>query len=367
MKQKITLFALILFMTINHSYAQLKESYEKGSIIQINDEKINGFIKTEDLEVLSSEVCFKIEENDTKCTPYSPTKLKSFSTETGKFFDALTIKVNRNKKEINVFANLILKGKASLYKCIYNTKEIYIIVNNNMNYVLQNDELISGETEIRRYNYLGILNVATEGMTTSTKNIEFGEKNFINIVTQYNTSKGFESNKVSYNEKKVSFIIVNVGGGFKKNESEFFIQGMYRTYFPKISRSTSLNIGLNYFNYNYLADKISYAEYFTQIIKSTNKYNETLISIPVQIQQNFLNKSFRPYIFMGMNVSYLKIVDQNNNSQIENGLQSNFGVGILYGVGIEQDVYKGLMVKCEYRKEVFTHLILLGIGYNFSN
>lgn len=360
MKQTISLFALILFMTINNSYAQLKESYEKGSIIQTNDEKINGFIKTEDLDVLSSEVCFKIEENDTKCIIYSATKLKSFSTETGKFFESLTIKVNRNKKEINVFANLILKGKASLYKCIYNTKEIYIIVNNNMNYVLQNDELISGETEIRRYNYLGILNVATDGMTTTTKNIEFSEKNFINILTQFNTSKGFESNNVTYNEKKISFIIVNVGGGFKKNESEFFIQGMYRTYFPKISRSTSLNIGINYFNYNYLVENTFNLE------KSTNKYNETLTSIPIQIQQNFLNKSFRPYIFMGMDVSYLKIVDQNNNSQIENGLQSNFGVGILYGAGIEYDIYKGLMVKCEYRKEVFTHLILFGIGYNFS-
>lgn len=221
---------------------------------------------------------------------------------------------------------------------------------------MQNDELISGETEIRKYNFRGVLNIATDGFSNTLKNIEFKENNFIKVVSDYNTSKGSESKIVSYKEKRLNYVIVNVGGGFKKNENEFFFQGMYRIYYPKISRNTSLNIGLNYFNYQYLE---SYRN-------NSYKYTASLTSIPFQIQQNFLDKNFRPYIFGGLDFSYLKVVDNNNNSILYSGLQSNTGIGLLYGAGIELDIYKGLMAKCEIREEVYIHLLLFGLGYNFS-
>jgi len=244
-----------------------------------------------------------------------------------------------------------------LYKTIYKSTTFYIVVTKDENYVLQNDEIITGETNIKKYNYEGVLNIATEGfLVNNYQKIAFNELDFIKIISEFNTSKGYKSNKVTYDEKNIHYYLVSIGGGVKKDESEIFFQAMYRVYFPKISRSTSLNLGLNYFNYQF-----SESSYGT-----TSLYKKSLISIPFQFQQNILNKNIRPYIFAGFSLSYLKSIDDKNNSLIEDGFQKNFGIGFLYGAGLEIDIYKRFMLKSEIRNEIYNHLILFGIGYNFS-
>lgn len=349
------LCCVAFFLSYNISIAQLNDTFEKGTIILNNGDKTEGYIKTEDLSKLSSEICFKLALTDLKCVSYTASQIKSFYTENGKIFDLLTLLINNNSNEINVFANLILKGKASLYKSVYESEEFFIIANNNTLYVLQNDQLVLWETEKRKYNYRGYLNIATEGFTNTDKNIEFNENKFIEIISGYNASKGFESEKVTYKEKNITYINANAGGGFKTHATEFYFQGMYRTYYPKISRSTSLNIGLSYFNY-------WHSEPYG---RGTIEYTQTLTSIPLQLQQNLLNKDFRPYLFAGFNLSYMKIVENENNTSTDNGLIKKIGVGLLYGGGMEFDIYKSLMLKCEYRNEIFRHLLLFGIGYNF--
>jgi hypothetical protein len=357
MKTLKKLHYLIVCLSINISFAQLKDTFEKGSITKINNEKVDGFIKTEDLSKLASDVCFKLLERDKECVNYDTSQLKSFNTENGKYFDLMTIKINNGNKEITIFANLILKGTVSLYKVLYDYEEFFVISKNNVNYVLQDDKLVSGETEIRKYNYIGTLNTATDGfLMINYKNFEFNENNLTKIVSDYSASKGYEIKQLNYFEKNTHFIIASVGYGFKQDATEYFFQGIYRVYFPKISRSTSFNVGLNYFKYQNIEP----------FYGNTYKYTRTLTSVPIQFQQNLLSKNIRPYLFVGFDLNYLKIVDDSNNSLLVDGLQNNFGVGILYGAGIEIDVYKGIMLKSEYRKGVFSHLIQFGIGYNFS-
>jgi hypothetical protein len=347
-----SLLYLTIGLSINFSIAQLKEIYEKGSIIQSNNEKIDGYIRIDDLSKLSSEICFKLADADKNCVKYNTLQIKSFKTENQRTFDLLTIINPETNQEIKVFASLILKGGASLYKSAYKGSGFFIITNQNGNYVLLNDVLISGDIAMTTYNYLGVLNTATEGLITSDNTVKFDQKNFIKIVSEYNSLKGYANNIVAIKEKKIDFLLVNIGGGFKKDESEFFVQGIYRIYYPNISRSLSLNIGFNYFNYQYPA---FYKKRTTQ----------TLISIPFMFQQNILNKNFRPYVSGGFSLGYLKALT-NGVYIVEKGFQNNFGVSISYAVGAELDIYKGFMVKCEYRNEVFPHLFLFGIGYNFS-
>lgn len=352
MKKCKVLLYITICLSINFSFSQLKENYEKGSIIKNNDEKIDGYIRIDDLSKLSTEICFKLTETDKNCTIYNTSQIKSISTENGRYFDLLTIKMDQTKEEIRVFADLILKGVASLYKSAYQGSTFFIIINQNKSYVLQNDVLFLGATEMKTYHYKGILKLATKGLLYSENDIKFDQKDFIKIVTKYNSLKGFDSKIVETKEKRVSFVIVNVGGGIKKDENEFFVQGIYRIYYPNISRSSSLNIGLNYFIYHYPA---LYNKNTTQ----------TLTSIPLSFQQNLLNKNFRPYLFGGFNLGFQKVVES-GVSILPNGFQKNFGIGLLYGAGVEVDVYKGFMMKCEYRNEIYPHLILFGIGYNFS-
>jgi len=359
MKINRMFLCLLICFSFSNAKAQLKDIFEKGTIITNENVKIDGYIKTNDLSHLASKISFKSTETDVKYINYDTTQIKSFQTVTGKTFDLLSIKINNGSTKISVFASLILKGETSLYKTIYKSTVFYIVVAKDENYVLQNDELISHETELRKYYFQSVLNTATEGyLTKNYSKIAFKKDDFIKLISEYNTSKGYESKEVTYDEKNIHYFILNIGGGGKKDESEFFFQAMYRLYYPKISRSTSLNLSLNYFNYQF-------SESFNSNTNS-REIKESLISIPLQFQQNILNKNIRPYIFMGLNISYLKIVDDKNNSLIEKGFQRNFGIGTLYGAGIEIDLYKRIMLKSEFRYEVFDHLLLFGIGYNFS-
>lgn len=312
MKIKRIFLSLIICFSFIYAKAQLADTFEKGTITTIENVKIDGYIKTGDLSDLSSKICFKLAETDAKYIKYDATQIKSFQTVTGKTFDVLAFRINHNSTEIKVFANLILKGEISLYKAVYKSTTFYIVVTEDENYVLQNDELILGETEIRKYNYQGVLNLATKGFSSKNyQKVPFEEIDFIKIISAYNASKGYESKEVTYDEKNIHYFILNIGGGLKMDESELFFQAMYRLYYPKISRSTSLNLGLNYFNYQF-------SDLLVNNIQASD-VKESLISIPLQFQQNILNKNIRPYIFMGLNLAYLKIVDDKDNSLLREG------------------------------------------------
>jgi hypothetical protein len=352
---KKTIFLLIFLSTLI-SNAQLKEKFEKGWINNNNNNaKIEGYIKTDDLSKLSSEVCFKRNLEEKKCQNYDNSKIKYFQMVDGGIFELLSLKINNNQSDIDVFANLILKGeKLSLYRCIYKSELFYILSKDDKNYVLQNDKFTSGDREIKKYRFKGILNYVTEGLILKNNlNTEFDENNIVEIVTEYNNSKKAQSKDLRSKEKYTNYVITNVGLGFKNNGSEYYGQIMYRKYIPQISRSTSINIGINYFNYQF---------------KEQNKdFTQSLLSIPLQIQQNILNKNIRPYFFTGISLNYLQIKDENNNSILSEGLQKTYGINFLYGAGIEIDIFKGIYLKSEYRNEGYSHPIVFGIGYIFKN
>jgi len=331
---KRTLFLLIFLSTLL-SNAQLKEKYEKGWIITNNDNKIEGYIKVDDLSKLSSGICFKKIITEKKCQTYKASQLKSFQTSTANTFDLLNLKMDNNLNEVNILANLILRGEtSSLYKSIYNSDIFYVIAKDNKNYVLQNNKLITGEKEVNRYNYEGILNLATEGLALNgKKKVKFDEDYFVDIINEYNTSKGI---------------------GFEKIGTEYYGQLMYRKYIPKVSRSTSLNTGISYFHYQYKEQRIL--------------SSQSLLSIPLQIQQNIFNKSIRPYLFAGLSLNYAQSKEGNNISPIVvvQGFQKTYGINFLYGAGIEIDLFKGVYIKSEYRNEGYSHPITFGIGYIYK-
>jgi len=351
---KKTIFLLIFLSTLI-SNAQLIEKFEKGWIINSNNVKIEGYIKTNDLSKLSSKVCFKRNIEEKKCKNYDNTKIKKFQIVNKDIFELLSLKINNNLINISVFANLIVKGeKLSLYRSIYKSELFYILSKNGKNYVLQNDKFTSGDKEIKRYRYQGILNSATEGFILKNNlSTKFDENNFVEIVIEYNKSKKVQSKDLRAKNKSTNFYLVNAGIGIKNNATEYFGQFMIRKYYPKISNSTSLNFGVSYFNYK---------------IEEQNATNTaSLLSIPLQIQQNLFNKNIRPYIFAGLSLNYLIANDNNGNSILEKGFQKTYGINLLYGVGIEIDIFKGFYLKSEYRNEAYSHPILFGIGYVFQN
>ena len=356
------LFFLLLLTTVSVSFGQLRETLFKGTLVLTNGQTKEGFIKNQSVSEYAKEVKFKTAETDKKFESFTSQTLKSFTTQNGHSYETITIKVNNNKDEVTVIAQKILTGKASLYLTYYDTKAIYVVENNGVFYVLQKDELITGELQMTRYNFRGVLNMATETFMAGKENIDFDEKTFINLITDYNKDKGSESTILIPKEKAVKYFTVygGFGKGNKGNDVDnlFVFQANYRLYFPSLSRTTSINLGLNYVNNKYEVKTVYF--YKTDI----NKYDAKIISIPFTIQQNFATKSWRPYVFGGFSLVNVKATNEKNESIIGKGFQKDSGFSIVYGAGMELDIYKGITTKVEYRNELIPYYFV-GIGYNF--
>lgn len=352
----------IAFLCAQFSFAQLTEDFEKASIVQIGGQKLEGFIKTEELSKLSKTICYKTALSDQNCTVFDTETTQSFQTEKGKLFELIVAKINKNTKEIKIFGNLILSGKASLYKTVFEDEEMYIVKNEAVFYVLQDLKLVDGELQLRDYNYRGYLNIATEGFTNNNTPLGYSEKSFIKAIKDYNTSKGVVSKQTNYEEKSIAYTIAFVGGGFSGNDKEFFGQVFYRKFFPKISRSTSLNVGLSYYNYQFIEPYLKSA--YPIAVIDNDVVTHKVFFAPVELRQSFFSSTIRPNIFAGITIGY-GATERLHAGTLKTSPYT-FGYGILYGFGIESDIAKKVMLKAEYRVEVFEHLYLFGIGYNFS-
>ena len=343
-------FLLCVFLSVFLSRAQLKTTFEKGWIFK-DQLKQNGYIRSDDLYTRSTGVCFKRSLEDQKCELYDTSQVSSFQVANGETFDLIHVAVDNHRKEIDLFAYLIFKGeKLSLYKSVYNAKLFYVLSKDGAYYALQNNKLISGEIEIRKYNYHGLLNYVTEGVAyRSHKKMKFDEDYFVEIVSEYNTFKGADGQDLRVEKKSDNFLMFNAGlgvegGGF----SSYYGQVLYRKYMPHLSRKISLNFGISYYNYEF---------------QERNKnFKRSLLSIPIKFQHNFFHGPIRPYVFAGFSFTYFDTSEKYNHSFLRERLDRKYGLDVLYGTGIEIEIFKKMYVKAEYRREVYSHPVLFGIG-----
>lgn len=355
--QKKALLIILLF-AINFTFGQLKNEVTTIEINLLNGETKQGFTNKTDEKSLSQGIDFKSSESDKDFIHYDTSNLKSFSTFNNLKFEVQSIKVNDNTTPIKVFCQLLLKGKASLYKSYYNNDVIYIIVKDNTSYVLQNDELITNQSTMTTYHYTGYLNMAINAMQIKNTKISFDEKVFIKIITEYNKQNQSESEIfIADTEKTVHFLMVFGGIGTESNGKVTFFQAMDRIFFPSISRTTSLNFGLNYINDKYQVDDIYNPKKKHDVIME-------IVTIPLTIQQNFSTKSFRPYIFTGIGMTYKNQKSDIDSKLIPTQAKEKFGATFSYGAGLEVDIIKGIMAKVEYKFELYNYF-LFGIGYRF--
>ena len=356
----------IFFLVVTSANSQLKESFDKGTIVLKNGQQLTGFIKDEEAPKLMFSVHFKSLSSDKRFTLYDTGQISTFTLGNGEIFELKHIYINNNEDTITCFAKLLLRGKASLYKFYNKSEEMFVVDTRNKLFVLQDDKLdnTTMEAELKHYFYVNNLTAAIQNFFSATSNLEkisYHEKDFINIIAEYNTTEGSKNEYFNFKSKPRNFIIASIGYNYANSlNNEIGIQVMHRTYFPKLSRSTSLNIGLNYFKQNY---SMTYKDIYTTLVVP---YTYHLFSIPVQLQENLLSGGIRPYIFLGANFSFVKRLNENGQEDLPQGLNNNWGFAFLYGGGVEANLYKGLMFKLEFRFENYDHMALLGLAYNFS-
>jgi len=340
--------------------AQLKDSYIKGIITLKDGQNINAYIKQQELEKIRKGILYKISLTDSDESVYLHDQIEQVSLETGAIYKTLHCVVPKSKNSVSFLASQLVIGKASLYETSYEKTHVYIVVNNGISYWLQEDEIENGE--LVRYYYKNILyNSLVNSVVVEQQDIERVRFNgdLIKLITKYNLSSNSVNEVIEVKNKSTSYVIAGIGGMYKDAaHNEYYIQAAYRNYFPWISRSTSLNIGLSYFRNVYKTDIGNYSD--ITVVR-------TLYSVPFYMQQNLLNKRIRPYLLGGFNISYITEKNNENNMSviIKEGLQRNYGLGFLVGAGIEADVLKSFIIKGEYRFENFPHLLMMGIAYKF--
>lgn len=342
-------FLLCVFLSVFLSHAQLKTTFEKGWIFK-DQLKQNGYIRSDDLSMRSTHVCFKRSLEEKRCERYGASEVSSFQVANGETFDLVHVAVDNHRKEIDLFAYLIFKGeKLSLYKCVYNAELFYVLSKDGAYYALQNNKLISGEMEIRKYNYEGVLNFVTEGLAfRNAKKISYDEDYFVDIVSKYNAFRNAIGSDVRVEKKAKNYLVFATGMGVRGDRSEYFGQIMYRKYVPKISRKISMNFGISYFHY--------------QFTEQNKEVQRSLWSMPLQFQHNFFDKNIRPYIISGLSFTYLDTSERNNRSVLQERFEQDYALNLLYGAGIEIEIFKKMYVKAEYRREAYSHPVLFGIG-----
>ncbi len=350
--------------------AQFHKEFIKATILLQNNEKNEGFIRNDDLKAINYAVYFKSSLEEEILTKYDTSSVSRIIVDSAESYQLLSYKPHYSKGTIRVIAWLVVKGNASLYKAYYKESVVFILNKDGINYPLQEDELLGDNAKTTRYFYKEYLKKAVfdyDELIDMVNNSSYSQESIIRVVNAYNKLVSPDSKTPSvenYKEKTKKYVFVDVGGMIKNSsKSEFCIQGVYRLYFPMQSKTSSLNFGLSIYQL-YHTESSNYSNYFPINVRSAN-FKRTLISLPITVQQNILNKKNRPFVAFGASLSYLNEVNDVFEDHSNNGLQKNFGVSFNFALGVETDLQKNIRAKVEYRDEAYSHLLMLGLGYYF--
>lgn len=357
----LILTLIILVGTTFKIIAQIKIQDTKATISLNNGELLSGFIKDEILSKMNMGVKFRTTTNK-EFTTYTIQEFKSIQLNNGENYKVINASKPRDTIKRNLLGTLILKGKLSLYEAIYNESTVYIAVKDNDTFWLQDDELDNDEKKIKRYYFKQILfNAVQDGEITENEvnHINFTDDDILEVITKYNSNKNSKSEKIVYKIPNEKFVVAGISANFfDKDKKESLVNIFYRIYNPRISKSTSINIGIQY-SYFQETILVNHVKLGIQQFKPTY----STLSLPFLVQQNILNKSVRPYFKGGLALTYSKIT--NHPFPQETGFQKTYGMGVLFGVGLEVDIYKGLMLKSDFFKDQITHLVTAGLAYNW--
>lgn len=349
----------LLVCLAGNAGAQLKQTYSHAVLQLKNRESINGYLRDDETRKLNYGISFKANLND-KPHLYTAAEVLAVHTDANTVYEQIHFRPDGDSTTVTALGHLLADGKAKLYEVNFADAPMYVIVNNGTAYPLQKDKPANGNANDELHHYQNYLNAALDGAPAaagSLDEIPYTTASFIKQVVTYNQQQG---NSIQLPPKPirtpfVSFLVAGAGGVIKNGyENEMTGSISWRLYNPHISRTTALNIGVSFFRYRHLENyKINVRQTFTTL----------LYSMPMTVQQFFSPGRLRPYVFIGLNFSIIHTADDFGVRYNDRDFNRNYGLSMAGGAGIEWSVYKGLMIKGEWRFENYRHLIMPGIAY----
>ena len=359
---KLTCLITIVFVFQSFfSTAQLQDQYLKSSIQFANGRTETALVLNEETEKLNYAVSVKDSSLKSSKQTYSAQEILSIDFENGKKFRQIKFAKHASKDTLTVLGRLLVTGKIELYQAYLNGAEVLVAIKDGEIFPLQDDEFSSNDLVVKRKffrSYLvKALRDAPESIQTKANKIKFDNKAISQLIFDYNKLHERPSEIIKQKKENKKFWIAGILFKTTK-DNPYGIWGFvnYRLYITDFSRSTSLNTGIHYYNYQF---KSSISP--TSVVTSTR----AIASIPIFVQQNLLNKKVRPYLFAGVNISYTNTQAGSLEFEEAKGFQGNFGFHVLGGAGIEWNVIPKLMLKADYRYENVLHGFMGGVAYIF--
>jgi hypothetical protein len=364
---------IVVFLTATTQvFSQIAEGYSQATLTFVDGKIEEGFIKDIELMKIDKNIRFKKNLSDKNYQSIKPDSLiKSITLSNGERYETLEVKHPLTQEVVKVFSALVAKGELSLYEAIHEEEEIFVLVKKKETYWLQNDRLISGEDKIRRYRFRNIFYNAISDAQISESviaDLEYNRKAVLEVIQMYNIEKGATTSMVLKPKKPILFLITGGSLGKKVNDGRNFTSGSsLRIFFPRLSKSFSLNTGLRYQYFVFDMD------FYNRV---DNYLGNNLFELPIEIQHNFLKGKFRPFAFVGTNLSFLKLdlsqISENtrpSRSQIKKdpfaylGYTEGFSINSTYGLGVEYSPISNLIVRGAYAENRYTSSLTLGLYY----
>ncbi|MCK5814341.1 MAG: tRNA modification GTPase [Flavobacteriaceae bacterium] len=253
-KQLLLLLTTILSL---NCYSQI--SFEKGYYLDNDNQKINCLIKNIDWEYNPTEFKYKLSENS-EPQKASIKSVKEFGIDNTSKYIRSTVNIDRSGdhtnnlsdtrkplfKEEELFLEVLVDGKATLYKYTETTLRRYFYNNENSNIKqlvfkrFKVDESHIGENNAFRQQLWNDLKCSDFKMS-KVENLDYRRKELVRFFEEYNTCNTPEDINIKEKEKKDLF---NLTIRPRLNSSSLTIQSPYDYRDTDFGSKIGLNIGI---------------------------------------------------------------------------------------------------------------------------
>ena len=367
MKVQLLLVAMLFAVCI----ASAQNHFFEGYIVKAAGDTVKGYIKEDMSSHLSNQVMFKAHASE-DATPFTVKDVRAFAFENN-IFRALNYFDEVDSVQKEQFGKLLVEGYYSLYALYYGVAGHYFYVTSQQgkNFFLYDDLLepnyVKRSANFR--NHLYFIGQSCPNAMSRVESMTFTEKDVANFVQHANNC--LEPGKPSsLHFKKAKTELVGIylfAGGLSLDNGRNQLMGqiMARFVSPSISRKASFNVG-----FEYLRNSGPFTTTVSSLSTEEDHEVTEIYSVPFLLQYNFTRGWFQPYVCTGISVMYKidKQIDKLTSLGYEStGIRSNSEVGpsFPFAVGVEVYPIKHLLIKAEYRYDIFLQYPVVGLGIKF--
>lgn len=361
--KKTALFILTVFPFILVAQSDLKT----GFIVKTTGDTVKGYLKQISEKQLDNKVAFNSNISSDPAI-FTTKEIECFGYEGGNTYAKVSYIHPIDLTKHERFAKILVNGYYTLFSFWQKDISYFVVKDKNDSTYLLFDDHFSKASGIldEKGNYknqLLYLSFNCRGLSASIDYLEYSQTSLTKYVNDINKclAPGTKSS-IAYKKDKTNLNVYAYAGGMAVSKGhEFSGRVMVRLTIPTLDKNVSFNGGVNYISYQ----KTSFVDVYYPGNKKEQTEDRSIVSVPLSIQYSISSKWIRPYLDAGVCFDYIK-TDNNLNYANQKQHNTKFGGSFLVAIGIEGYVTKKLMIKADWRYELFLHYPTIGVGYFFK-